>query len=132
MNHTKRLTNRHLDLQEWRTSKSIALSISERDDLRHFLDSIEPAADREDVYILTPGSKVGAFEIGDLSVSIQPKLDIGRVLYLASYALGAEGAVDFRRERFDYQQQPTLTETLVPAPTRGGRGNGWRVWGRRR
>lgn len=37
---------------------------------------------------LTPGSTVGALEVTDgLRVLIQPKIDIGRVLFLASYAL---------------------------------------------
>lgn len=112
---------RHLDLQEWSTSKSIPLSIVERGVLRPVLDSIEPSADREDAYDLTPGSIIGALEIGDLSVSIQPKLDIGRVLYLASYAMGAKGAVDLRQERFDYELQPTLVEPLVHALTRAAR-----------
>ena len=112
---------RRLDLQEWSTSKSIPLSNVECGVLRPVLDSIAPSADREGAYDLTPGSIIGALEVGDLSVSIQPKLDIGRVLYLASYAMGAKGAVDLRQERFDYELQPTLVEPLVHALTRAAR-----------
>ena len=63
-------------------------------------------------YCLTPGSTVGALEIGDLSVVIRPKLDISRVLYLASYA---PGALDLREERFDFEEEHTLVEALALA-----------------
>ena len=109
---------RNLDLEEWKaTEEPVTLSVRERDQLKPFLASIEPAPGTNDAYYLRPGSTIGALEIGDLSVSIEPKLPIGRVLYLAAYAMG----VDFREERFDYLQQPTLVEVLVPALTRAAR-----------
>lgn len=109
---------RNLDLREWTsTEEPVPLSVKQRDQLKPFLGSIEPAPGTSDAYYLRPGSTIGALEIGDLSVSIEPKLPIGRVLYLASYALG----VDFRKERFDYVRQPTLVEALVPALTRAAR-----------
>ena len=108
---------RPLDLQEWKTRETVRLSVEERDALRPILSSIEPAPAESNAYDLTPGSTIGALEIGDLSVSIEPKLPIGRVLYLASYAMG----VDFREERFDYARKPTLVEALVPALTRAAR-----------
>lgn len=109
---------RNLDLWEWKpTEEPVPLSVRERDQLKHFLASIEPAPGTNDAYYLRPGSTIGALEIGDLSVSIEPKLPIGRVLYLAAYATG----VDFREERFDYLRQPTLVEALVPALTRAAR-----------
>ena len=109
---------RNLDLREWTpTVEPVPLSVRERDQLKPFLASIEPAPGTTDAYYLRPGSTIGALEIGDLSVSIEPKLPIGRVLYLAAYAMG----VDFREERFDYLRQPTLVEALVPALTRAAR-----------
>ncbi len=109
---------RNLDLREWTPTKEpVPLSVKERDQLKPLLASVEPAPGTSDAYYLRPGSTVGALEIGDLSVSIEPKLPIGRVLYLASYAMG----VDFRKERFDYMRQPTLVEALVPALTRAAR-----------
>ena len=109
---------RNLDLREWtRTEEPTPLSVRERDRLKPLLASLEPAPGTNDAYHLTPGSTIGALEIGDLSVSIEPKLPIGRVLYLAAYAMG----VDFREERFDYKRQPTLVEALVPALTRAAR-----------
>ena len=56
--------------------------------------------------------------MGDLSVSIQPKLPVSRVLYLASYAIGQ---IDFREELFDYTDEPTLVEALVPVFTAAAR-----------
>lgn len=109
---------RNLDLREWTpTEEPVALSVRERDRLKPLLASIEPAPGTSDTYHLRPGSTIGALEIGDLSVAIEPKLPIGRVLYLAAYAMG----VEFREERFDYVRQPTLVEALVPALTRAAR-----------
>ena len=106
----RRLTMRRLDLREYETSDAVAVSVAERDALGGFL-SIAPALGTETEYRLTPTSTVGALEVGDLSVVIQPKLPVSRVLYLASYAIGQIG---FREERFDYADEPTLVEALVP------------------
>ncbi len=72
--------------------------------------TIEPT-ETKTTWRLTPGSIVGALDIGDLSVAIQPKLDIGRVLFLASYALGEFKLRDL--EHFDFPEQETPAETLV-------------------
>ena len=105
---------RRLDLQEYVRSDPVPLFAAERDELGDILTSltIEPASGAEGAYHLTPGSTVGALDIGDLSVSIRPKLDISRVLFLASYATGA---FDLREERFDFQDAPTLVEALASA-----------------
>ena len=50
--------------------------------------TIEPASGEDAAYHLTPGSTVGAVEIGDLSVLIQPKIGIPQLLSLACYAMG--------------------------------------------
>ena len=102
-----------LDLREYEKSRPEELSVEERDalsKLRKFL-TLEPAIGEDSKYHLTPNSHVGALEVGNLSVSIQPKLPVSRVLYLASHAIGK---VDFR-ELFDYQHEPKLIEALVPA-----------------
>ena len=101
---------RELDLREYEQSDPVAVSVTERDALKHFL-SVEPALGTESRYHLTPGSTVGALAVGSLSVSIQPKLPVSRVLYLASYAIGQ---IEFREELFDYREEPTLVEALVP------------------
>lgn len=108
---------RKLDLREYEQSDPVAVPVAERDALRDFL-SVEPAPGTESKYHLTPGSTVGALEVGDLSVSIQPKLPVSRVLYLASYAIGQ---IEFREEPFDYSDKPTLVEALVPVFTAAAR-----------
>lgn len=105
---------RAIDLREHERSGPWPLSAAERDALRQVAPSVavEPAAGREGEYHLTPGSTVGAVEIGDLSVSIRPKLEIARVLFLAGYAED----VDVRKqERFGFREAPTLVEALAPA-----------------
>ncbi|MDE2659970.1 MAG: hypothetical protein OXI45_07125, partial [Acidobacteriota bacterium] len=72
---------RPVDLREHQASE-VTLSAAELAALlrrQKALDlRIEPGD--ENHWRLTPGSTVGALEIGDvLSLSIQPKLDIGRV-----------------------------------------------------
>ena len=105
---------RRLDLQEYVRSEPVPLLPAERDELGEILTSltIEPASGAESAYHLTPGSTVGALDIGDLAVSIRPKLDISRVLFLASYAMGA---FDVREERFDFEDATTLVEALASA-----------------
>ena len=105
---------RHLDLREFEQSEPTRLSLGARRALRDCLPSltIAPAPDSEHAYVLTPGAIIGAVEIEDLSVSIQPKLGIGRVLFLASYAMGAFRLRD--RDRFDFRDEDTLVEALVP------------------
>ena len=105
---------RRIDLQEYGTSEPLCLSVDERDALgeRSLPLTIEPAPGVAGAYRLTPGSTIGAVEIGDLSVAIHPKLDISRVLFLASYALGA---FKLREERFDFGEEHTLVEALALA-----------------
>ena len=103
-----------VNLTEYKKSEAITLSVSDRGALHQRVPSltIEPVSGTEDQYHLTPGSTIGALEVGDLSVSIRPKLPIARVLYLASYAMGR---IDFREEHFNFGNAPTLVEALIPA-----------------
>ena len=102
---------RPLDLREHEKSDPYELTPAERDALGKIV-TITPVADTASEYTLTPGSTVGALEIGDLSVSIRPKLDIARVLCLASYAMGA---FELRQERFDFKDADTVVEALAAA-----------------
>ena len=105
---------RTIDLRENEPSGPVALSVSERDALAAAVPSlaIAPAPGERDAYTLKPGSTVGALEVRGLSVLIRPKLDIRRVLVLASQAMNA---VDFQDERFAFGDGPTLVEVLAPA-----------------
>lgn len=103
---------RRLDLQEHTRCGPEPLASSERDALRAVPSlTIEPAPG-EDSWYLTPGSTIGSLEFGELSVSIRPKLEISRVLFLASYAMGE---INLREERFAFEEADTLVETLAPA-----------------
>lgn len=104
---------RKIDLREYKRSEPILLSAEERDALREAgRVSVEPAEGSEGAYHLTPGSTIGAMEVGRLSVVIRPKLKIGRVLYLASYAMGAFRLQD---DGFEYPEADTLIEILALA-----------------
>ena len=104
---------RTVDLREHERSGPWRLSLQERAALRRVLPSVavEPADGAEGEYHLTPGSMIGAVEVGGLSVSIRPKLEIARVLFLAGYAME-----EFKtRERFEFPEAETLVEALAPA-----------------
>ena len=106
---------RTLNLREYWAEK-IRLSADELRALRRYQKGlalkIERADEGDDLWRLTPKSTVGALDIGDiLSVSIQPKLGIRRVLFLASYSLGA---FELRPEHFDFADLETPDESLVP------------------
>ena len=104
---------RKVDLCEYKRSEPYPLSAQERDVLREAgRVAVEPAEGSEDEYHLTPGSTIGAMEVGGLSVVIRPKLEIGRVLYLASYAMGA---FKLQENGFEYPEADTLIEILALA-----------------
>ena len=105
---------REIDLQEYVRSEPVQLSVAERDGLNTIVPSltVEPVAGAEGRYHLTPGSVVGAFESDGLSVSIRPKLTIARVLFLASYAMGA---FKLQMERFDFAHERNLVEAMALA-----------------
>ena len=107
---------RLIDLQEYVSSGPHPLSPRERDSLRGAVPSLrfDPVADAEGVYTLTPGSDVGAVEIGDLSVLIRPKIGIRQLLSLACYAIGM---VKFRDTDFDFPEQAALPDALALAFT---------------
>ncbi len=106
---------RRINLREYKPSQPYPLSVQERDALGDSPLSltIEPALGKSDAYTLTPGSTVGALEIGGLSVLIQPKIGIPQLLSLACYAMGMFKHQD--RRWFDFEEQPALPDTLALA-----------------
>lgn len=106
---------REITLQEHQRSDPFALSVVERDVLRRIASvAIEPAEREDSAYVLTPGSTIGAVEIGGLSVLIEPKIGIPQVLSLACYAIGK---VKFQREDFDFRAEDALPDALALALT---------------
>ncbi len=114
--------SRQINLQEYKTCGPFPLSPSERDALKTALSSItiEPASGETDQYCLTAGSTVGAMEIGDLSLLIQPKIGIPQLLSLACYAIGAYKP-QFDR-LFDYEESESLPDALALALGNAARG----------
>ena len=111
---------REITLQEWQRSAPITLTVAERDALRQAVpfEAMEPVAGTEGDYVLRPGSTIGAVEVGDLSVRIEPKIGIPQVLSLACYAIGK---VKFQAEDFDYQERYALPDALAMALSRHAR-----------
>ncbi len=105
-----------INLQEYATSE-YALSAAQQDVLLREAPmlglSIEPVLDATGSYALTAGPRVGAMEIGGLSLLIEPKIGIPQLLSLACYAMGAFRSRDERR--FDFEESKALPDTLAIA-----------------
>ena len=106
---------RRIDLKEHDTSE-YPLSAAERDTLLSEAQalglSLAPVVGSESVYSLRPGSIVGAVEIGELSVFIEPKIGIPQLLSLACYAIGR---FEPRPELFDFTREDALPDVLALA-----------------
>ena len=105
---------RQINLREYRKSDPVALSSSERTGLRGVLRGSQlaiEAAEDDGHFHLTPKSTIGAFRAAGLSVSIRPKLDISRVLFLASYALDEFKLRDEDRQRL--RDTPDVVQAMA-------------------
>ena len=115
---------RRLTLVEYQTYSNVPLSGLERDTLQRMVPemAIAPSStEREDGkqrtfrrsgrarYDLTPGSWIGAVQIGGLAVEIRPKLPIDRVLFLLSYSLDK---IDWLEGDFAYGEASSLVEAM--------------------
>ena len=105
---------RALDLSEHQWSEPYHLAPAELDTLRGVVQplAVEPAPTLEGTYRLRPGSTVGAFETATLSVTIQPKISIPRLLSLVCYAMAKFKP---RPDLFDYPQNYGLPDVLALA-----------------
>lgn len=104
---------RHLTLHEYRTEPGVELSVGERDALRSAVPSLSvtPSAGHDGRYDLTPGSEVGAVEIGSLAITIVPKITVSRTMFLISYALDP---TSWKEGGFDLDEEESLLEAVVP------------------
>ena len=104
-----------IDLREGQQSGPYLLSADQCDALRE-LGSL--TVERVDIrgpdamYYLTPGSKVGAFEVAGLSVRIEPKIAISQLLSLACYAMDR---VTIQEGAFNFLGATSLPDTLAHA-----------------
>lgn len=106
---------KEINLREYKECGPFLLTGAQHDAIRRAVPSINitRVEESENEYTLTPGSTIGALEIGDLSLHIRPKLTIERVLWLACYALGA---FNLRDEQFSFKsKQPELITVLAEA-----------------
>ena len=80
---------RRLTLREYQTTPSVQLSPDERNALSAVVPSLTIVSRRDHLhhYDLTPGSWVGAVDLGSLAVEIRPKIPIDRLLFLIGYTL---------------------------------------------
>ena len=103
----------NIDLREYEPSEPISLCVVQRDALSSSVPQLEvvPEQGEEGRYQLTPGPVVGAFEVGDLSVLIRPKLGIPKLIFLACYAMD-----DFTLrlgERHYFEDADTLPDAMA-------------------
>ena len=109
---------REISLKEYERSVPVGLSVSERDALSEAIPSlfISHVAGESGKYTVTPSSTVGAVEVGGLSVIIEPKIGVGRLISLACYAMGGgrKGLVGFGGD-FAYDEETALPEFLARA-----------------
>ena len=107
---------RQIDLVEYEKSEPQPLSASELDALLReagSLDlSIAPVTGESGMYNLTPGSTVGAVEMGGLSVLIRPKIGIQHLLSLACYAISK---IKFQIDDFGFPDEYALPDALALA-----------------
>ena len=105
-----------INLQEYATSEH-KLSVGQLDALlqesKNLRLSVEPIKGSKGRYSLSPGSKVGALEIGEVSVLIEPKIGIPKLLSLVCYALGMYKPQE--QKLFDFQKAETLPDVLALA-----------------
>ena len=114
---------RQIKLHEYERSQPIALSEEElktllslrtrERDIQGRLLAIEPVERVTGSYTLRPDSTVGALEVGDISLLINPKVGIPQLLSLACYAMGLFRQQDKRL--FDFEQHQALPDTLALA-----------------
>ena len=102
---------RRIDLREFATSEHVLLA-AELAALRDALPSIgiQPVVGAEHTYRLNPGSTVGAVDVGDLSVLIEPKIPLPQLLSLMCYAMSEYGP---RRELFEFERDRALADVLA-------------------
>ena len=103
-----------IDLKEYQQSGPLQLTAAQVRALQSSLPSINvaPTGNADGEYLLTPGSTVGALEVGELSVLIEPKIGIPQLLSLACYAISRFKPQD---EMFEFPREYALPDVLALA-----------------
>src|SRR5262245_6047936 len=102
-----------LSLTEFRPEAGISLTVEQRDLLAALVPGfdIRPTPGQDNAYDLTPDSRVGAIHLPDLDIVIRPKVELDRVLFMLSYAIGLGR---WRAEDFHLDEQDDLAEAVIP------------------
>ena len=105
--------SRTLDLREHQQRGPVALSTAELAALQTAIPdlAVRPVPGAPGCYDLRPGSTVGALDIGDLGITIRPKVEIDRLLFLLSYTFDPKR---WRDSVFDFEQRDSLVEAVIP------------------
>ncbi|HWI94541.1 MAG TPA: hypothetical protein VNS60_00580 [Solirubrobacterales bacterium] len=103
-------------LREYTASEAIPLSGAEREALSRLAPgmSIVPADGEEGSFILDPGNRVGAIQLGRRRFELRPKIAIRRLLFLLSYSMNPSS---WWRQGFDFAEDTDLFEAVVPGFT---------------
>ncbi len=103
---------RILTLREYQKSDPIHLSEAQCFTLQEKIPGIvvQPDLTSPGYYNLTPGSLVGVFRIQDLQLEIRPKISIGRLFFLLSYALDPK---TWLQDPVVFQEQDTVLEAVA-------------------
>ncbi len=106
-------TMRQLSLREYQTALEVELSADELVQLGTHANSIgiAPSLTAPGTYDLTPGSQVGAIQIGELAIDIQPKMPLDRLLFLISYSVDPKHWLDLD---FRFGERDSLLEAIIP------------------
>ena len=102
---------RPINLKEYET-RTLPISSEELDIIQSHPKlhiDVTPKPGCEGKYDLKPSSTVGAMEIGELSIRIQPKIPIHSLLFLLCYTLDV---VKFE-ERFEFEESNDLLKVVV-------------------
>jgi 5-methylcytosine-specific restriction enzyme subunit McrC len=100
-------------LVEYQNSDPLKLADDERTALRRLVPgiTITESAPGPDLYVLNPGGRVGAVQIGSKRFVLRPKIGIRRLLFLISYSMDPG---QWRQLGFDFEEDDDLFEALIP------------------
>lgn len=76
-----------LQFREWSTAGGVDLTAAHRNVLRNRFDAtVQVSPGDEQLYDVTPGNVVGAVRVDGVTVIVEPKMPISRVLFMLGYA----------------------------------------------
>jgi 5-methylcytosine-specific restriction enzyme subunit McrC len=100
-------------LVEYQNSDPMKLADDERAALRTLVPGITITESElgPDFYVLNPGGRVGAVQIGPKRFVLRPKIGVRRLLFLISYSMDPR---QWRQLGFDFEDDDDLFEALIP------------------